>query len=231
MFDTAVPTAGLRPVHAPFEFHSASHLTRIAREQATTLGELLENLKTCSDDSIFYHTFQTLNEHHFIREGFSNDFAHWAFAACNEVGLAERLSAVDIRDFTTLLSLREHLVRLVEAYLQYKPAAATRVAFEPFYFCASETVEVPTPYVAHDLKEFIECMRLVSLQCIHHHLIAARLRLHLVSNDFSIWLKEELGLTWAAARLERLDLYTLTLHDIRREILRILQSESQGSRS
>jgi len=211
----------------PFEFHSAAYLTRIAREQADSLGELLERLKVCSDDSIFYHTFQTLNEHHFIREGFSNDFAHWAFAACNEVGLAERLAAVDIRDFVSLPRLREHLAGVIAAYLHGNPAAASRSAFEPFYFCASETVEVPTPYVAHGLQEFIECMQQVGLQCIHHHLIAARLRLRLVSNDFSVWLKNELGMARAAARLERLDLYTSTLHDIRRNCLRILQEEAQ----
>ena len=58
------------------------------------------------DDAIFQHTFQTLQEHHYIEEGFSNDFAHWAFASCNEIELAERLSSVDVREYTSIKALR-----------------------------------------------------------------------------------------------------------------------------
>ena len=76
----------------PFHFNSAVHLLRIGRERAGNLNELLESMRNCPEESIFQHTFRTLQEHHFIREGFSNDFAHWAFSACNEPGLAERLA-------------------------------------------------------------------------------------------------------------------------------------------
>src|SRR5207253_5580405 len=57
----------------PFYFNSAEHLLRIERERANTLGELLGAIKTCTDASIFQHTFRTLQEHHFIQEGYSND--------------------------------------------------------------------------------------------------------------------------------------------------------------
>ena len=70
--------------------------------KATTLQELLEAIRTCAESSIFQHTFQTLAEHHFINGGFSNDFSHWAFASCNEVELAERLAAIDVREFTSI---------------------------------------------------------------------------------------------------------------------------------
>ncbi len=98
-----------RWARSPFYFNSASHLLRIGREKATNLQELLEALRTCSDSSIFQHTFQTLAEHHFIKEGFSNDFSHWAFAACNEVELAERLASIDVREFTSIVTLRERI--------------------------------------------------------------------------------------------------------------------------
>src|ERR1700675_314095 len=100
---TTLPTAaGSRKAHTPFYFNSEAHLTRIGRERATNLAELLEEVKSCREASIFHHTFQTLREHHYIRGGFSNDFAQWVFAACNQVELAERLAAIDVRDFTTL---------------------------------------------------------------------------------------------------------------------------------
>jgi hypothetical protein len=210
---------------SPFYFNSASHLLRIGRQKATNLQELLETIRTCPDESIFQHTFQTLEEHHFIREGFSNDFSHWAFAACNEVGLAERLAAIDIREFTSIAALRERLIHLTENYLQKNPRAATRTAMETFYFMAADLVVVPTPHVARNLEEFAEGMRKVSVHSIYYHFIDARLRLKLNSSDFAVWLEQELDLGRAADRLNRIDIYTSTLEGVRRSILKVLESE------
>src|SRR5438309_6761447 len=150
MATTQTPVPSPRKAPHPFYFNSAAHLMRIEREKASTLGELLMALRTVPNESIFQHTFRTLQEHHFIREGFSNDFAHWAFAHCNEVALAERLAAVDVREFTSIPTLRERIVHIIEEYLQKNPRAATRTAMEPFYLMASDLVVVPTPYVARN---------------------------------------------------------------------------------
>lgn len=224
MATAEVTTGQLRWARAPFYFNSAAHLTRIGREKASNLGELLEAVKVCPDTSIFQHTFQTLREHHFIREGFSNDFAHWAFAACNEVGLAERLSAIDIREFTSVEDLRQRLIRIITDYLEQNPRARDRAAFEPFYFCASELVVIPTPYVARNLAEFADALKQVSLHAIYYHFIDARLRLKLNNNDFSVWLENELDLGKMADRINRIDIYTQTLQEVRRAILRILET-------
>lgn len=224
MATTMQPQApSTRWARAPFYFNTAAHLLRIGRQRADNLNELLEGVKTCPDDSIFQHTFQTLQEHHFIREGFSNDFAHWAFAACNEVGLAERLSSVDVREYTSVNSLRDRIVSTVEEYLKKNPRSGDRAALEPFYFCASDTVVIPTPFVARNLQEFIDGLEKVSIHSIHYHFIEARLRLKLNSNDFSMWLEEELDLGKYADKINRIDIYTSTLQDVRRAILRILQ--------
>jgi hypothetical protein len=210
---------------SPFYFNSAAHLLRIGREKATNLLELLEALRTCPDSSIFQHTFQTLAEHHFIKEGFSNDFSHWAFAACNEVELAERLASIDIREFTSIATLRERVVRVIEEYLQKNPRAATRGAMEPFYLMASDLVVVPTPYVARNLEEFAEGIHRVSIHAIYYHFIDARLRLKLNTNDFSVWLERDLDLAQAADRLNRIDIYTSTLEGVRRGILKTIEIE------
>ncbi len=216
------PAADLRWARAPFYFNSAAHLLRIGREQANNLGELLAGLRTCPDDSIFQHTFQTLQEHHFIREGFTNDFAQWAFAACNEVALAERLAGVDVREFTSIAALRQRLVEIVEQYLERNPRARDRAALEPLYFSASDLVVIPTSFVARNLVEFAEALEKVSIHSVHFHFIDARLRLKLNSNDFSVWLEEELDLGLLADRLNRIDIYTATLQDVRKQILRII---------
>ncbi len=229
MATTQAPAAvGDRWARSPFFFNSAAHLLRIRREQAHTLGELLEALRTTADDSIFQHTFQTLQEHHFIREGFSNDFAHWAFAACNEIGLAERLAGVDVREFTSVSAVRERLVNIVENYIEKNPRVRDRVAFEPFYFCATDTVVIPTPFVARSLREFVDNLRRVSIHSIHYHFLEARLRLKLNSNDFSQWFEEELDMPDLARRINRIDIYTSTLHDVRRSMIRICEAGLQA---
>ena len=115
--DTPLPVAP-----KPFYFNTSAHLLRIGRERATTLSELLQALRTCSEGSIFQHTFRTLQEHHFIREGFSNDFAHWTFTACNERGLAERLASIDVREFTSVQAVREQIVQHCRGVHTEQPA-------------------------------------------------------------------------------------------------------------
>lgn len=224
MATTTLPKPAKRWARAPFYFNTASHLLRIGRQRADNLSQLLEGLRTVPEDSIFQHTFRTLAEHHFIREGFSNDFAHFAFAACNEVGLAERLASVDVREYTSIEALRARIVGIVDEYLKKNPRAGERAALEPFYFCASDTVVIPTTAVARNLEEFANCLEQASVHSIHYHFIEARLRLKLNSNDFSVWLEEELGMGQLADRINRIDIYTSTLHDVRTSIVRIIQS-------
>jgi hypothetical protein len=220
-----LPTTRPRWARSPFYFNSASHLLRIGREKATTLMELLEAIRTCPESSIFQHTFQTLAEHHYISSGFSNDFSHWAFASCNEVELAERLAAIDVREFTSIAALRERLIHVIESYLHKNPRAATRAAMEPFHLMASDLVVVPTPYVARNLEEFAEGLHKVSIHAIYYHFIDARLRLKLNSNDFSVWLDKELDLPQAADKVNRIDIYTSTLEEVRRGILKVVEAE------
>ena len=216
-----------RAASSCFHFNSSSNLLRIERERANNLGEFLEALRSCPEESIFQHTIQTLQEHHYIREGFSNDFAHWAYANCNEAGLAERLASIDVRAFTSISSMREQIIRILEEYFKLNPVSSGRMALEPFYFCSSQSVVIPTPFAAHNLGEFIEALRKVSVNSIHHHFIQARLRLKLISNDFSLWLENEIGLPKTAASLNRIDIYTLTLEGVRQQLIRILQSARQ----
>ncbi|MFZ0686046.1 MAG: DUF5752 family protein [Terriglobales bacterium] len=220
---SAAPAIPQRAVAKPFYFNTSAHLLRITTQKANTLAEFLAALRVCPDDSIFQHTFRTLQEHHFIREGFSNDFAHWALASCNQPGLAEQLANVDVREFTSLAELRGRLVQIVTNHLQMNPADGLRTAEETFYFCASDIVVMPTNFVADTLQDFAKGLREVSVHSIHHHFIEARLRLKLMSNDFSQWLHEDVGLTDTARALNRIDIYTGTLEDVRAQIVRAIE--------
>jgi hypothetical protein len=74
----------METAQTPFNSFTVSYLTRIGNTSAiTTLSEFLAGLEHCSDASIFHHTLQTLVIHHFLTEGFSNDFAQWVLAGVN----------------------------------------------------------------------------------------------------------------------------------------------------
>lgn len=222
-----VANTQLRKPSKAFYFNTSESLLRIGRQKAGNLCELLDALHTCPEDSIFQHTFRTLQEHHFIRQGFSNDFAHWTLSACNEPALAEQLAGVDVREFTAIEGLRHRMVEIIDSFLQGHPRSGNRAAYEPFYFCASDLVVLPTAFVSDTLKGFLDGLNQVPVHSIHHHFIEARLRLRRMTNDFSQWLEEELGLTEAADAIERIDIYTNTMEGVRLQIARIV-SESMN---
>ena len=213
----------VRKPDKPFYFNTSESLIRIGRQKANNISELWQGLQTCPDDSIFQHTVRTLQEHHFIRQGFSNDFAHWCLSACNEPVLAEQLASVDVREFTAIEGLRRRMVAIVDAFLQQHPQSAAKPAYEPFYFCASSIVILPAQFAPDTLPGFVSALRQVSVHSIHHHFIEARLRLHRMSNDFSNWLEQEVGLTRVAESIERIDIYTNTMEGVRQQIANIVE--------
>lgn len=211
-----------RKAQKPFYFNTSENLLRIGRQKAHNLSELLNALQTCPDDSIFQHTFRTLQEHHFIRQGFSNDFAHWSLFACNEPALAEQFASVDVREFTAIEGLRGRMVEILDEFLTTHNLSGSRPAHEPFYFCASDIVVLPTAFRADALPAFLDGLNQVTVHSIHHHFIEARLRLHRMSNDFSQWLEEEVGLPEVADEIERIDIYANTMEGVRRQIAHII---------
>ncbi len=211
----------MKQAKEPFQFVAASYLTRIRPERAYTLGDMGRDLRRVSQASIFYHTFQSLESHHYTV--FSSDFAQWVMAACNEAALAERLAAVDLRDFVSLEDLRDALASRVEEHLEAFPQSADRSAFEPFHFCEALDVSLPAETKAHNLAELAEGIRHLGLQTLHHHFINSRLRLHLRTNDFSNWIDHNLGYHDLAERLNRIDFYTISLEGLREQVIETLQ--------
>ena len=128
-----------------------------------------------------------------------------------------------MREFTSLGELRGRFIQIVEKHLQLNPADGARAAEETFYFCSADIVVIPANFVAHTMQDFARGLREVSVHSIHHHFIEARLRLKLMSNDFSQWLNEDVGLTDAARALNRIDIYTATLDGVREQIVRIVE--------
>lgn len=215
----------MNSAETPFEFFTVTSLTRIGNYSAGTLGEFLNGLEQCTDASIFHHTFQTLSSHHYLTEGFSNDFAQWVLADANRDALAEQLAALDIRDYTSIAALRADLCRMVREFIELHPEFAPQEALERFYFCESIEVTLPFGLTASNLDEFHLCITHLSHSAFYFHFISSRLRLHLRTNDFSHWLANSLGLKTLADNINRIDIYTNTLDSARAKLLRLVERE------
>lgn len=208
-----------------FQFVTSSYLVRIGNQVATNLLELEQGLANCSDASVFYHTFQSLGRHHFLTEGFSNDFAQWVLGACNRPVLAEQMASVDIRDYVSLAELRSDLRRVVLEYSRGNKVTASQSAFEPFFFCETVEENVPLGREAWTLDEFRDGLKDLAHGSLQFHFLTSRLRLQLRTNDFSRWLSKELGLHDLARKVDQIDVYTTTLDSTRSTILQLVEKE------
>ena len=85
------------------------------------------------------------------------------------------------------------MVGIIEERLAKGSDSREAMAGREFYFMKSVSVILPTPYVAHDLREFVETLRKISLGSLYFHVFESRLRLGRGLNDFSIWMKDSLG--------------------------------------
>jgi Family of unknown function (DUF5752) len=220
-------TSTLHAEQTPFSFFTVAYLTRIGNQCARNLAEFWKGLEECSDTSIFHHTFQTLESHHFLTEGFSNDFAQWVLASANRDELAEQLAALDVRDYLSIAELRSDLRRVVGTYCSKYPNYANQEALEPFYFCESVEVTEPVGVTVNNLREFREGIERLSHASFYFHFISSRLRLHLRTNDFSVWLENSLGLDRLANQVNRIDVYTNTLDGARARLVRLIALEEK----
>jgi hypothetical protein len=209
----------------PFYFYTSSNLVELTGEKADTLEELLTLLRRCTGSAIFYHVFQSYRERHFAIEKYHSDFAQWISTSLNEEVLAEKLGSLDIRDFTSIRSLRELTIKIIEEYVHKYPQSKGQQGKTPFFFCQSVSVVMPTKHIAWGLEDFYQIIGKIGIRSIHYHLIEARLRLGIHTNDFSHWFRDSLGKEKLAKQIEEIDIYSYALEEIRGMILKYVQGE------
>jgi len=212
----------------PFYFYTSSNLVELTGEKADNLEELVALLKRCTGSAIFYHVFQSYRERHFAIEKYHSDFSQWISASLDEEALAERLGALDVRDYTSLRALRESIIAIVEDHFRKYPQSGYRQGKTPFFFCQSVSVVMPTHYVAWNLEDFCQIIGKIGIRSIHYHLIEARLRLGIHTNDFSHWFRDSLRKERVAQRIEGIDIYLHTLEEIRKIILQHIEEEMKS---
>jgi len=206
----------------PFYFYTRCHLVRMLSLKATTPEELLEGIKKAPLSSIYYHTHRFLQQHHYLSPEPPNDFAFWLSNALNLKELGEAFASVDTVRFKNIEELRSKFISILSAYLSSgRPPVYAPRGME-FHFLACTTFILPTRYVAHNLKEFLEIISKISIDSLYFHIFEAKMRLEKEENDFTYWLRG-VGEEKLAEELSRLDPYTMTLEGLRQKIISIVK--------
>jgi small-conductance mechanosensitive channel len=225
LFQSTVINYGrpLKKAKEPFHFHSRTHLTELTGLKAKNLRELVDILKKAPDTVIYHHTHHFLEQHHYLTPEPSNDFAVWVNDALGDEVLGEGLASVDTFAFPNMEALRERLVGIIEEHLSKGSNFRDVMPDREFHFAKSVSIILPTPYIAHDLREFVEALRKISLGSLYFHIFESRLRLGRGLNDFSIWMKDSLGETELGEEIARLDPYTYTLEGLRSTLIQLIE--------
>lgn len=213
----------LKKATQPFHFYTRLHLKELTGSKAKNLTELVELLREVPDNVIYYHTHRFIEEYQFLIPQPPNDFALWVDDALGNEILAERLASIDTFEFPTIGELRQRLIDVIKEELSERGRDRDSPEGREFYFIKSISVIMPTPYIAHDLREFLEALRQVSINSIYFHVFESRLRLHRGVNDFSIWLKDCLDEKELAEKISILDPYNYTMEGLRSVIIQFIE--------
>ena len=215
----------IKKARKPFDFYSRSHMKELTGLKAGALREMADMLKVVPEAVIYYHTHHFLEEHHYLTPQPANDLALWVDDALGDDVLAEKLAAVDTFQFTNLQALRGRLVSIIEEHLAQGGGRWEAAPGDEFHFVKSVSVIIHAPYVARDLRAFVEALRKMSPSSLYFHIFESRLRLGKGLNDFSAWLADSLDEQELADRIARLDPYTHSLEGLRGALIKLIEKE------
>lgn len=225
LLQSAVTNYGrpLKKASEPFRFYTRLHLKELTGLKASNLTELVELIREVPESVIYYHTHHFLEEYHFLTPEPANDFALWVSDELGCEVLGEKLASIDTFGFPTINALRARIESTITNYLSQNPDGRQARPGREFHFIKSVSFVMPTPYVAHDLREFVEILKQISQGALFYHMFESRLRLKKGVNDFSIWMEECLGDKDLADKLANLDPYNYTLENLRTTVIQLIE--------
>ena len=205
-----------------FEFKTEKHLTKLFGLEARRLSHLYNGIKTVGTSSIYYHTHRFLKQHQFLSPEPPNDFAYWIKNALNLDELSEKLSSIDIVGFLRIEDLRKAILEQIELWLEKNEDVDCHDPRKRFYFMSCQTFVISTGYRTDNLKDFLEILRVVDINSIYFHIFEAKMRLKKEMNDFQSWLIE-IDRKDLSDKLSNLDPYNITLENLRKKIIAIIE--------
>ncbi|PKL52135.1 MAG: hypothetical protein CVV37_02930 [Nitrospira bacterium HGW-Nitrospira-1] len=213
----------LKKATQPFRFYTRLYMKELTGLKAGNLSELVSILKDVPDSVVYYHTHNFMEEYQYLTPQPANEFAVWVGDVIGDEILAEKLSNIDTFEFSTIGELRERIIAVINEELLTRENGRTAAEGREFHFIKSVNVILPTPYVAHDLREFVEVLRKVSIDSLYFHIFESRLRLHKGVNDFSVWFQDCLDERELADKIAVLDPYNYTLEGLRSVIIQLIE--------
>ena len=211
----------------PFYFHTKLDQTILLGVRAKNVKQLLHGIRTVPESSIYHHTHRFLLQHQYLSPEPPNDFAYWVTEIVGNAALGERLASIDIVQFDSIAVLRERFADILESCATSEEYRQEANHGDDFHFMASRTFVIPTPFVAHDLREFMDILGKISLNALYYHVFDAKLRLGKGENDFSRWLRDQ-ARDDVADKIKRLDPYAQTLEGLRRRIIGLLGRDDRN---
>lgn len=218
-----MPDATLYP--SPFQFLAVARLTRIGNDVVESLQELHRGLGRCSDASLFFHFVQAPRTTRAMSDGCANDVGRWVLDSAHCPELAEQIGAVDVRDYEAVADLRADVRRMVGDFCVAHPRMAHQPATRRFWFCEQAEVASPSGVTATSLVTWRDGLERSSRTSFAFHFVSSRLRLGLRTNDFSMWLDHELGLSDLAARVHQVDVSAQSLERARQQVVALVTAE------
>lgn len=211
----------MRQANEPFRFSTRLSLTVAMGARARSLQELVEGLRSAPESVVYQHTHRYLQQHQTLVPEPPNDFAYWATHVLGDEKLGERLASIDTVRFHSLADIRQALLAAMEDHLA-KNGDRSALDGKEFHFMRCITFSLPTPHTAFNLGEFVRGLKAISTSSLYHHVFEARLRPPHSENDFSLWLRTQLGETELAQQVLSLDPYTQTLEGLRARIVSLV---------
>jgi hypothetical protein len=214
---------------SPFLFMTSVEAVQLTGHKAASLLELYLYLKEAEGSSLYHHTHRFYRAHSFLGSADRSDFALWMANNLKEEAVAERMGALDLRDYRTLEEVRTALLGCMEPLMEDKDRWARRVppGLE-FHFCKSVSLVMPSGHEARNLEEFVFALERVDTSCLYHHLIEAPLHFHgperAFANDFSQWLSDS-GFPEPAQTVAAVDPYEGDLESLRRKLIAVLRPD------
>jgi hypothetical protein len=210
-----------------FHFNTQHNLVELLGLKAKNPIELLDGIKKVPPASIYYHTHRFIQQHEYLTPEPPNDFAIWLKDVLHLERLGEAFLDVDTIRFYELEDLRDEFIKILDSYISAGEYMVDCHKGHEFFFLSCKTFVLPTPYIAHDLKEFAEILGKISIQALYFHMFEARLRLKTPENDFSAWFKS-IGADDLAKEVAKLDPYYLTLQALRAKIIDLVDNYARS---
>lgn len=216
----------------PFTVRDCVLLAMATGRRAQALRDLREALLAVPGESIYYHFWGRLLRPRFDDTEFHNDFATWARQALHDLTLSERLSVVDPADYADIEELRAAVVDVIEERLEETDVVFSR-RDQQFHFRLGQTVVFNTPMRLTEPRALAEAVPAMSLGSIYYHVIDARRREPIRTDDFRAWLGQ-FGDRYEplCARLAAIDPYFSSLAELRTELAAVFSAFfARGSRT